>query len=141
MKLLSSLNQYRSRAVEAKMGLNSVDEHDDYFGMFFIKVPGHPQPLKVAASRFRDKDPVSNSNPPWNHVSISRNNRCPTWEEMCSIKDIFFDKDEAVMQLHPAEKDYVNNHRFCLHIWQPVFEVIPLPPSIMVGVKDLGTVL
>lgn len=60
---------------------------------------------------------------------------------MCLIKDLFFNKDEVVMQLHPAEKDYVNNHQFCLHLWQPVFDIIPLPPSIMVGVKDLGTVL
>ena len=50
---------------------------------------------------------------------------------MCVIKDCFWNEDEVCMQLHPAKKDYVNNHNYCLHIWK-----IPTPPSIMVGIKD-----
>ncbi len=26
----------------------------------------------------------------WDHVSASYPDRCPTWEEMCKVKDIFF---------------------------------------------------
>ena len=54
---------------------------------------------------------------------------------MCAVKDAFWDKDECCIQYHPAEKDYVNNHPYCLHIWKPINQEIPMPPSIMVGLK------
>ena len=69
------------------------------------------------------------------HCSVSIPTRCPSWEQMCSIKDAFWNEDEVCMQLHPAKKDYVNNHPYCLHIWKPIDKEIPTPPSIMVGVK------
>lgn len=68
----------------------------------------------------------------WDHVSVSFTNRCPTWEEMCKIKDMFFQDDECCVEYHPAKKDYVNLHPYCLHIWKPQQEVIPAPPNIMV---------
>jgi hypothetical protein len=71
----------------------------------------------------------------WEHVSVSSPVRCPTWEEMCLVKDLFWRGDEAVMQLHPPKADYVNNHAFCLHLWRPTEGAIPLPPSILVGIK------
>ena len=69
----------------------------------------------------------------WEHVSVSLPNRCPNWIEMCFIKDLFWGEDEVVMQLHPAKKDYVNFHQYCLHLWKPTLAVIPTPPKIMVG--------
>lgn len=73
----------------------------------------------------------------WEHVSvhIPSEQRCPSWTEMCYIKNMFWDEDEAVMQLHPPKSEYVNNHNFCLHLWRPVNAVIPLPASILVGLK------
>jgi hypothetical protein len=68
----------------------------------------------------------------WEHVSVSRNDRCPTWEEMCIIKEIFWDKNDCVIQYHPPESDYVNNHPNCLHLWRPSKVAIPQPPIIMV---------
>lgn len=98
----------------------------------------------------------------WDHVSVSLATRTPTWEEMCFIKDLFFEPHEVAMQLHPAKHEYVNNHQFCLHLWrpQPVDEqaaivaeweeegedypyhiepkgIIPTPPSELVGIKGL----
>lgn len=70
------------------------------------------------------------------HCSVSMPTRCPSWEQMCAIKDAFWNDDEVCMQLHPAKKDYVNNHPYCLHIWKPINEKIPLPPTILVGLKD-----
>lgn len=55
----------------------------------------------------------------WNHVSVSLNNRTPTWEEMCHIKDIFFNEEDFCLQFHPKKSQYVNAHKHCLHIWQP----------------------
>ena len=69
------------------------------------------------------------------HCSVSMPTRCPSWEQMCSMKDLFWKDDEVCMQLHPAKKDYVNNHPYCLHIWRPINKEIPTPPSILVGLK------
>ncbi len=91
-------------------------------GAFFIPMLNKPS-LKVIASDGMD----------WEHVSVSLSNRTPTWEEMCRVKDIFWDKEDVVMQLHPAESDYVNCHQYCLHLWRPINQEIPLPDSIMVG--------
>lgn len=69
----------------------------------------------------------------WDHVSISIENRkrCPTWEEMCWVKYMFFAEDEAVVQFHPAKKDYVNNHPYCLHLWR-CQKGMPTPDPSMV---------
>lgn len=72
----------------------------------------------------------------WEHVSVSLKHRCPTWEEMTFVKDMFFRDDEVVMELHPRKADYVNCHPFCLHMWRPLNAEIPCPPSIMVGPRE-----
>lgn len=74
----------------------------------------------------------------WDHVSVSHPFRCPTWDEMAAIKDLFFDAHECVMQLHPPRSEYVNNHRFCLHLWRPQDRVIPQPPKEFVGIQAAG---
>lgn len=58
----------------------------------------------------------------WEHISVTPINqkRCPTWEEMAAIKDMFFDPEEEAVQFHPKHSRYVNNHEYCLHIWRPV---------------------
>ena len=76
----------------------------------------------------------------WEHVSVtvggSAATRTPTWEEMCFIKELFWDEEDCVMQLHPPESDYINNHPHCLHLWRPIGVDIIRPPSYMVGYKD-----
>ena len=72
----------------------------------------------------------------WEHCSVSLPNRCPSWEQMCVMKELIWNDDEVCMQLHPAKKDYVNNHNYCLHIWKPINKEIPTPPSMMVGIKE-----
>jgi hypothetical protein len=75
----------------------------------------------------------------WEHVSVSlmhHSQFTPSWEIMCKVKDLFWDPDVAVMQLHPPQSTYVNNHPGCLHLWRPTAPgvTIPLPPPIMVGI-------
>jgi len=65
----------------------------------------------------------------WEHVSVSMKNRCPAWEEMCMVKDIFWEKNECVVQFHPPENDYVNLHPFCLHLWKKVDGNFDMPPK------------
>lgn len=70
----------------------------------------------------------------WDHVSVSLIDRCPTWDEMCFVKDFFFEPEETVVQYHPKASEYVNCHPYCLHLWRPNDgrEIIT-PPTIYVG--------
>jgi hypothetical protein len=81
---------------------------------------------------------------PWEHVSVhcysGKRQFTPTWIEMCAVKDMFWDEEDVVIQFHPRKSDYVNNHANTLHLWRPVGIELPLPPTITVGVKELGTV-
>lgn len=68
----------------------------------------------------------------WDHVSVSRPDRDPTWREMEQVKRLFFLPDECAMQLHPPIKTYVNHHQHCLHLWRPHGQPVPVPPLYMV---------
>lgn len=68
----------------------------------------------------------------WEHVSVCPSNRLPDWTEMCAIKDMFWNDDEVVMQLHPAKSNYVNLMPNCLHLWKPIGQEIPVPPTLYV---------
>ena len=76
----------------------------------------------------------------WEHVSISvmkQPNRCPTWAEMCFVKDLFWPEHEAVVQIHPAKSEYVTFHDWTLHLWRPQVAELPLPPHTMVGPQSV----
>lgn len=68
----------------------------------------------------------------WEHVSVSCETRCPTWEEMCEVKDYFWGDEETVVQFHPPKSKYVNVHQHCLHLWKDSGKPFALPPTIMV---------
>lgn len=90
----------------------------------YARIPGH-RPLKV----------IYSDGGGWEHVSVSAGNRCPNWDEMCLVKSLFWDHEDVVMQLHPKRSEYVNNHRYCLHLWRPNNgAVIPTPPPELVGI-------
>lgn len=76
---------------------------------------------------------IASSGMGWDHVSVSRRDRTPTWEEMARVKKMFFKDDETVMQLHVPISDHINCHPNCLHLWRPQEQEIPRPPSVMVG--------
>lgn len=70
----------------------------------------------------------------WEHVSVHVHGvaRCPNWTEMGWVKDLFWEREEAVMQLHPPESQYRNIHPYVLHLWRPLLIEIPLPPLMLV---------
>lgn len=76
----------------------------------------------------------------WEHVSVSLQSRCPTWDEMCHVKALFWDDEDCVMQLHPPKSRWISNHRYCLHLWRPTHHgcAIPTPPDILVGIQSMG---
>lgn len=75
----------------------------------------------------------------WDHVSVSRADHPPSWQEMEAVKRLFFDAEECCFQLHPPLDDYIDGSfpggraKNTLHIWRPIRSEIPRPPSYMVG--------
>ncbi len=106
-----------------KKGCLGSDDNIGNSGAFEIPFKTHL--LRVIASDGGD----------WEHVSISLRHRIPNWGEMCFIKNLFWDEEDCIVQYHPPKSEYINNHPNVLHLWKPVKEKIPLPPSIMVGIK------
>lgn len=101
---------------------------DETCGAFIVPSPIDKAPLKVVASNGEG----------WDHVSVSRRNRCPNWEEMERIAVLFFRDNETAMQLHVPRAEHLNLHPHCLHWWRPHDGTIPRPPSDMVAVP--GTI-
>jgi hypothetical protein len=100
-------------------------EGDESCGAFDLPSLIDGQSLRVIAS----------SGSGWEHVSVSRSNRCPNWPEMEFIKRKFFGDDETVMQLHVPRSEHINEHPYCLHLWRPQHVPIPRPPDWMVSVR------
>lgn len=117
--------QHRVRA-----GRWRSSKDDGNNGAFFV--PNHARdgdvPLKVLASDGEG----------WDHVSVSLPHRCPTWGEMDRLKNMFWDPEDCVMQLHPPRSQWVSNHPFCLHLWRPQQATIPQPRQRLVGYPELG---
>lgn len=121
MRNLNLLNAYRMTSPEIIAHWGWAGDHT--CGGFFLPSPIDKAPLKVIAS----------SGEGWDHVSVSRENRCPNWPEMSYIHRLFFREDETAMQLHVPESDHINCHPYCLHLWRPHKAEIPRPPASMVG--------
>jgi hypothetical protein len=68
----------------------------------------------------------------WDHVSVSLKNRNPNWDEMCFIKNLFFEPEELAIQYHPPKSLYKNVHNHCLHLWRCQDYPHILPPIWMV---------
>jgi len=73
----------------------------------------------------------------WDHVSVSlpEEKKTPSWEIMATVKDLFWDDEDAVVQYHPPRSKYVNFHPGVLHLWKPQNQKIILPDPTMVGPK------
>jgi hypothetical protein len=101
-------------------------------GLFSFSSPHTGATLRVVVCNAELHERVAKVSEGWDHVSVSRIDKTPTWEEMCFVKDLFFDADECVMQLHPPKSEYVNNHPHCLHLWRPGRTPMPMPPKVCV---------
>ena len=72
----------------------------------------------------------------WEHASIAPLRKVtPSWEDMCKPKDLVWEKNETVIQIHPSEVDYVDIVPNCLHLWRCTYKEMVLPPAILVGPK------
>jgi hypothetical protein len=120
MRNLRTLDLYRDRSRRVIAYFGSVGDHEA--GLFHVPSPTDRALLKVLASAGEG----------WDHVSVSRPNRCPNWPEMEHVKRLFFREDEVAMQLHVPPPDHINCHPYCLHLWRPHDVAIPRPPAWMI---------
>lgn len=116
MKDLSKLTQYRNKEEEKHYFPNGINSNTA--GFFEI-------PLKTGRVAYVTADKREG----WEHVAVATICSCPTWEEMCQIKDYFWEDEEIVIQYHPKKSEYVNKCKTCLHLWKPILSVIPTPPK------------
>jgi hypothetical protein len=114
-------------------GFAASDSCYGAYGKFIVQGPCGEKLIIVASGA--DEDDTESKG--WEHVSISTRRRVPNWQEMCFVKDLFWDEEECVVQFHPPRSEYVNNHPHVLHLWRQKAG-FPMPPSILVGVKDRG---
>lgn len=121
-----------------RLGSTAADGNN---GAFDLESPEPGWRLALICSDSSEPSPETAGWPRWEHVSVhayrddGRRMRVPTWKEMCYVKRICWDAEDVVMQLHPRESEYVNNHPCVLHLWRPLDATIPEPPSLMVGVR------
>lgn len=106
------------RAVDLEFHLYGA-RGDHGNGLFLI-------PSKIDGARLRV---IASSEGGWDHVSVSRVNRCPNWEEMSQIRHLFFKPDEYCVQYHAPVEEHVNVHSHTLHLWRPQMTAIPFPPK------------
>lgn len=94
----------------------------------------HAPPAKreIVRKLWGDMKEVVLPSPAWEHVTVSTAFGCPRWEEMCFVKDAFWDPGELVLQLHVPTDEHLSIHDFVLHLWKPVGVEIPMPPKICV---------
>lgn len=116
-KLHTQLERFR-RDLPGYPSQNSGDLHGYFETPKGSAFPG----LRIISSG--DLDPSG-----WEHVSVSLQFRCPTWEEMCWVKSLFWRKDETVVQFHPKISRYKNEHPYCLHMWSRRGHEYELPPD------------
>lgn len=74
--------------------------------------PGIGGNLRVIASVNKQLD-----NKDWLHVSFSRPDRLPSWDDLKEVKELFIGKDKTALQVLPPEANFVNIHPYCLHLW------------------------
>lgn len=111
------LEKYRRE--HPKMGASPVNAT---YGFFF----NHYKGMNIISAGSAEINPICKG---WEHVSVSLVDRCPTWEEMCLIKNAFWKPDELVIQFHPPKENYYNLHPHVLHLWRNTNQAIELPPT------------
>jgi len=53
----------------------------------------------------------------WLHVSMSRQQKIPTYDDMAKVKRIFIGPERQAVQIFPMHDRHVNIHPYCLHLW------------------------
>jgi hypothetical protein len=117
LEKLMRANRWRIRT-----GKMASEDVDGFNGSFYVPLDGEMYFVIISDGwGFR-------------HLSISNAQKkvLPTWETMCRVKEMFFSDDSWVCQFHPPADVQVNDHPWCLHLWESIDEPMPHPHWVMV---------
>lgn len=121
-------NEFRVRKHKL-LGSEDIDGNNGFFVIPHHRIKDHGYGVQMSDGEG------------WEHASITIQctfkrmvERCPTWEEMCYIKNLLWDQEDVVIQYHPPASEYVNNHPYCLHLWRPINMELPRPHPSLVGI-------
>lgn len=74
---------------------------------------------------------------PWLHVSVSRQERLPSYSDMALVKRLFIGPKRYAYSVWANEQYHINQHANCLHLWAVVDdEGEPLPDFT----RGMGTI-
>ncbi len=122
------------------LGTTTADGNN---GAFCLPSPEPGWMLALICSDGMMTDGTRDRDYAWEHVSVHADRgkgrigqqRTPSWKEMAYVKDLCWDDEDVVMQLHPKKSEYVNQHPYTLHLWRPLNGAIPTPPPLAVGMR------
>lgn len=83
-------------------------DHDVTCGIYLEDETG----LRVILSYSTERDGKI-----WQHVSVSREGRVPSYEELCMVKETLVGPEKGAVQVFPPKEEHVNYHPYCLHLW------------------------
>lgn len=99
-------------------------------GVWRIKLKGQASTVKATV--------ITSDGGGWEHLSVTLERGIPTWDMLQQLKDLFWEPEDCVIQIHPPKSQHVNNHSRCLHLWRCIDQPMPMPEAWMVGVQALG---
>jgi hypothetical protein len=123
--------QFRARNTPELVALCYASNPGDGFGVFFIPASKAPRRRHLKIIACDAADPMSKG---WEHVSVSVSptvTQPPYWDEMCFVKQLFWEPEACVVQYHPPQADYINITEGVLHLWR-YSAGFPMPPKIFV---------
>lgn len=71
-----------------------------------------PDGLAVILSVAREKDERR-----WLHLSTSRPDRLPSYDDLCEVKRLFLGPERKAIQVFAPTTEHINIHKRCLHLW------------------------
>jgi hypothetical protein len=51
------------------------------------------------------------------HLSVSHQERYPSWDELMAFRACLFDDNQEVIQVLPSAEEYINVHNRTFHLW------------------------
>lgn len=118
------------------MSREAIGNPDRKRGLHEIAIPPHVSAMLEPGSRAYLMGGchiiVSRQRAGW-HLSISRENRLPTWEEVRDARYELIPDGATMALLLPPRSEYVNVHEFCLQMYEIPGEYIERHQDRLVG--------
>lgn len=75
---------------------------------------------------------LATSDKGWQHVTVHivGQDEPPTWKFLCQVKDLFWEPDDWVLQIHPPKNSKVHYQKGYAHLWRSISEIQPLPDEL-----------